>query len=114
MARGGAVATECERERGREREQRGASGSGDGGERGRTHLVAYQAASNPPHARHAAAELCRLATAAWRGRPRVWTRRGRERGEGESVGAGRPGRLCWLGRLVGTGPPVNSPPFPYF
>jgi len=73
--------------------------------------VADQGASKPSHARHAAAELCRLATAARRGRLRAWTRRGREREEGGSTGARRPGRLRWLGRLVGAGPPVNSPPF---
>ena len=28
--------------------------------------------------------------------------------EGDA-GAGRPGQLRWLGRLVGAGPPVNSP-----
>jgi len=32
-----------------------------------------------------------------------------ERGEGGGRGAGRPGWLRWLGRLVGTGPLVNSP-----
>ena len=103
MANGGVAAAARERERGREREQRGASGSGDGGGRGWAHLVADQGASKRPHARHAAAELCRLATAARRGRPRAWTRRGRERVEGGSAGAGRPGRL------VGAGPPVNNP-----
>ena len=49
-----------------------------------------------------------------RGRPRAWTRRGHERDERGSTGAGRPGQLRWLGRLVGAGPLVNSPPFPFF
>jgi len=66
------------------------SGSGGEGGRGRAHLVANQGASKPPHARHAAAELCQLATAARRGRPRAWTRRGRERGEGGERGRAGP------------------------
>ena len=111
MARGGAAAAAREPERGRERERRGACGSEDGGGPGRADQVVDEGASKPSHARHAAAELCRLATAARRGGPRVWTRRRHERGEGGTVGAGRPGRLHWLGRLVGAGPPVNSPPF---
>ena len=40
---------------------------------------------------------------------RARTRCGRERGEGGGRGAGIPGWLRWLGRLVGAGPPVNSP-----
>jgi len=65
---------------GREREWRSANGSGGGGGRGRALLVADQGASKLPHAGHAAAELCRRATAARRGRPRAGTARARGRG----------------------------------
>ena len=44
-------------------------------------------------------------------------RRGRVRaraGEGGGRGAAGLGWLRWLGRLVGAGPPVNSPPFLFF
>ena len=43
-------------------------------------------------------------------------RRGRvrARGRGGGRGAGRPSWFRRLGRLVGAGPPVNSPPFPLF
>jgi hypothetical protein len=37
-----------------------------------------------------------------------------EREEEGDVGAGRLGRLRWLGRLVGAGPLVNSPLFHFF
>jgi hypothetical protein len=36
-----------------------------------------------------------------------------EREEEGDSGLGRPGHLHWLGRLVGAGPPVNSP-LPFF
>ena len=83
---GGALRAWSEGERAREEEVVGANGSGDGGDRDRALLVAEQGASKPSHARHAAAELCRLATAARRGRPHAWTRREHERGEGGERG----------------------------
>ena len=73
------VAAARERRIEQEREWRGTNGSGGGGRRGRVLLVADQGASRPTHVRHAAAELCRLATAARRGR----LSRGRRRGRGE-------------------------------
>ena len=76
------------REREREREWTSASGSGGEDRRGRAHLVAGHGASKSPHARHAAAERCRRAMASRRGRPRVWTRRWRGRGEGGDARAG--------------------------
>ena len=88
MVRGGAVAAARERERGRERERRGANGSGDTGGRCRVLLVADRGASRLPHARHAAAELCRRATAAQRGRPRAGTARARGRGRARTGWAG--------------------------
>jgi len=60
----------------------GANGSGGGGGRGRALLVSDQGPSRPMHARHAVAELCRLATAAPRGRPHV------DAGVGAGVGRG--------------------------
>jgi len=59
-----------------------ANGSGGSSERGRALLVADQGASRLPHARHAAARLCRRATAARRGRPRAGTARALARGRG--------------------------------
>jgi len=50
--------------------------------------VADQGASRLPHARHAVAELCRLATAARHGRPRADTARARARERGERGRAG--------------------------
>jgi len=69
----------------REREGERGRASGRNWQRGRRRalLVADQGASRLPHARHAAAELCQLVTAA---------RRGRERGE-RGVSAGG---LGWL------------------
>ena len=75
-----------ESERAREDRLAGANGSEDGGGRGRALLVADQGASRLPHARHAAAELCRLATAAQRGHPRADTVRARARGWGGERG----------------------------
>jgi len=99
------------REREREHEQRGASGSGDGGGRGRALLVADQGASRLPHARHAAAELCRLATTARRGRPRADTARARGRRRARR-------REAWLASLAGPigwrRPTSEQPPFPFF
>jgi len=86
MASGGAATAARGRESERERERSSTSGSEGEGGRGRAHLVADLGASKPSHARHAAVELCRLATAARRGPPRAWTRRGRERWEGGERG----------------------------
>jgi hypothetical protein len=67
--------------------------------------VADQGASTPAHARHAAAELCRLATASRRSRPRV------------DAGAGRGRRVGGLGRLRPAcqkrGRGLLAPPFPF-
>ena len=93
----------------REEEQAGANGSGDGDGHGRALLVADQGVSKPPQARHTAAELCRLATAARHGRPRAWTRRWRGRREGVSVGG--LGRLRPTGQKRGRG--LLAPPFPF-
>ena len=91
---------ERERERAIDEKLAGANGSGDGGGRGRAHLVANQGASRLPHARHEAAELCRLATAARRGCPRAWMRCGR--GEGGERGQAGPASA--------SGPKVRSRP----
>jgi len=64
MVRGGAATAARERVEGREREWRSANGSGGSGGRGRGLLVADQGFSTLSHARHAAARLCRRATAA--------------------------------------------------
>ena len=58
----------CARAEEREREWRGANGRGGGGGHGWALLVVDQDVSRPAHARHAAAEPYRLATAARRGR----------------------------------------------
>jgi len=71
MACGGAATAARERAEGRERKWRSANGSGGSGGRDRGLLVADQGVSTLPHARHAAARLCRRATAARRGRPRA-------------------------------------------
>ena len=68
---GGALRALSKGERAREEVLTGANGSGGGGGRGRALLVADQGASRSTHARHAAAELCRFATAARCDRPRV-------------------------------------------
>ena len=108
-----ATAVLCARgARAREEELAGANGSGDGGGCGQALLVAAQGASKPPHARHAAAELCRLATAARRGRPRAWMRRWRGRGEG--VSAGGLGRLRPAGQNRGRGLLAPSFTFSFF
>jgi hypothetical protein len=70
-----------ERAREREREWRGATSNGGGGGRSRADLVANQGASTPAHARHAAAELCRLATASRCSRPHVDVGAGAGRGD---------------------------------
>jgi len=67
---------------GREREWRSANGSGGNDGRGRALLVADQGASGLPHARHAAARLCRRATTAPRGRSRAGTAQALARGRG--------------------------------
>jgi len=85
---GGALRTWSEGERVREGGLAGANGSEGGGGRGRALLVADQGASRRPHTRHAAAELCRLATAA---RPPA-----RGHGAGASAGKGR-ARAGWAG-----------------
>jgi len=87
---GGALRVRSEGERAREEGLTGANGSEDGGGCGGALLVADQGASRLPHARHAAAELCRLATAARRGRPRVDTTRPRARGRWGERGRARP------------------------
>ena len=106
---GGALRARSEGERAREEELAGANGSEDRGERDRALLVADEGASKPSHACHAAAELCGLATAALRGRPRAWTRRGCERGVG-----GERGRV---GPASASGPEARprpaSAPFPF-
>ena len=61
-------------ERGRESEREGADGRKWQWRRRRALLVADQGASRSSHARHAAAEFCRHATAARRGHPSAWTR----------------------------------------
>jgi len=71
-----------EGERAREEGLAGANGSEYGGGRGRALLVADQGASRLPHARHAAAKLCRRAMAARRGRLRAFTARALARGRG--------------------------------
>jgi hypothetical protein len=83
-----------EGERARERELRGANGSGGGGERDRGALVADRGASSLPHARHAAAESCRRATASRRGRPRADAGASAGKGEGRAR-AGRAGFGQW-------------------
>jgi hypothetical protein len=65
--------------------------------------VADQGASRRSHARHAAAEFCRLATAARRGRPRVDTTRARPRARG----MGECGRA---GPASASGPEVRPRP----
>ena len=109
MACGGAASDARERESERERELRGANGSGGGGERDRGHLVADQGVSTPSHARHAAAEPCRRATASQRA-PSA-RGRGRERGEGGGESAGGPSRLRPVGQKRGRG--LLAPPFPF-
>jgi len=113
MARGGVAAAARERERGREREQRGASGSGDRGGRDRALLVADQGASKPSHARHTVAELCRLATAAQRGRPRADAVRARARGRGWTR-RGDSGLASLAGPVGWRRPASEQPPFPFF
>jgi len=86
------------------------NGSGGSGGRGRALLVADQGASRLPHARYAAARLCRRATAARRGRPRARARRGRWRGDG--------GERGWAGPSSASGPevrprPASAPLFPF-
>ena len=97
------------RERERERELRGANGSGGGGERDRGHLAADQGVSTPSHARHAAAESCRRATASRRGRPRADAGASAGKG-GES--AGGPSRLRPVGQKRGRG--LLAPPLSLF
>jgi len=94
---GGALRTQSGGERAREGERGGTTGSRGGGGLGRAHLVAVQGASTPAHARHAAAELCRLATASRRGRPRVDAGAGAWRGR-HAGGLGRLGihNTHWL------------------
>jgi len=93
----------------REREWTSANGSGGEGERDRGLLVADQGVSTPAHARHVATELCRLATAARRGRPsRV----------DAGAGVGRGKARCWAGPALASGPearprPASVPPFPF-
>jgi len=65
-----------EGERARDEGLAGANGSEDGGGRGRALLVAGLGASRLPHARDAAARLCR------RARPRAGTARALARGRG--------------------------------
>ena len=87
------------KERARERERRGANGRGGGGGRGRALLVADLGVSRPTHARHAAAEPCRLATAARRGRPsRV------------DAGAGRGMARLQAGLASASGPEARQQP----
>jgi len=73
MATAALCARGAREERAREAGLAGANGSEGSGGRGRALLVADQGVSRLPHARHAAAEFCRLATAARRGRPRADT-----------------------------------------
>jgi len=68
--------------------------------------VADQGASTQAHARHAAAKLCRRATASRRGHPRVDAGAGAGRGVMRGLGQLRPaGQKRGRGWLV--------PPFPY-
>jgi hypothetical protein len=71
--------------------------------------VADQGVSTPSHARHAAAEPCRRATAP----RRALSARGRERerGEGGGESAGGPSRLRPVGQKRGRG--LLAPPFPF-
>jgi len=87
---GGALRVRSEGERARERGLRGANGSEGEGGRSRALLVADRDASTLPHARHAAARLCRRATAARRGRPRAGASAGASAGAGK--GRARVGR----------------------
>jgi hypothetical protein len=109
MACGGAASAARERAERRERAVEGANGSGGFGGRVQGLLVADQGVSTPSHARHAAARLCRRATAARRGRPRARTR-ARARGGGR----GRRGRAR---PASASGPEARprpaSAPFPF-
>ena len=79
---GGALRARSGGERAREGEWASANGCGGGGECDQGLLVADQGASTPADARHVAAEPCRLATAARRGRPsRVGAGAGAGRGK---------------------------------
>ena len=100
---GGALRVRSEGERARERGLRGANGSEGGGGCGRALLVADRDASTLPHARHAAARLCRRTTAARSGRPRTDAARARARGRGR----GRHGRA---GPASASGPEVRPRP----
>jgi len=100
---GGALRARSEGERVREGELAGTNGCEGGGGRGRALLVADQGASKRPHARHAAAELCRLATAARRGRPRADTTRAPARARGR-------GERGWAGPASASGPKVTPRP----
>ena len=73
---GSALRVRSEGERARDEGLAGANGSEDGGGRGRALLVAGLGASRLPHARDAAARLCR------RARPRAGTARALARGRG--------------------------------
>ena len=76
-----------------ERGLRGANGSEGGGGRGRALLVADRDASTLPHARHAAARLCRRATAARHGRPRGDPGAGKGRARACQAGFGQRARI---------------------
>ena len=102
MAGGGAVRTELRRESKRER---------DGAHRVGEEVVSALELSTGGGGGLGAGRACMPST---RRRCRDAVRHARgaavsEREEGGDAGAGRPGRLRWLGRLVGAGPPVNSP-----
>jgi hypothetical protein len=94
MACGGAASAARERAERRERAVEGANGSGGFGERVQGLLVADQGVSTPSHARHAAAESCRRATASRRGRPRADAGASAGKGEGRAR-AGRAGFGQW-------------------
>ena len=88
------------------------NGSGGGGGRGRALPVADQGVSRPAHARHAAAEPCRLAVAARRGRPSRMD---------AGAGAGRGKARWWAGPASASGPEARPRPasarlfpFPFF
>ena len=99
-------------ERAREGGWTSANGSGGGGGHGRALLVADQGVSRPAHARHAAAELCWLATAAQHGRPSRMD---------AGVGAGWGKAPWWAGPASASGPEARPRParaplfsFPFF